>query len=274
MPGATSPTISQVAVRGLWGHRGLLRELVGRDIQNRYAGSVAGLLWGLLHPMALLGIYAVVFEYVFRAQVPGLAPDQPYLLFVASTLWPWLAVQEAITRGTMAVQNHGALVKKVAFPHELVVYSAVVSSFLVQLCGYAIVLLTLKVLGFGVYFMSLPTVLFCVAVLAVASSAVALVMGALQVFVRDVEHLLTQLLGILFYATPILYAMESVPPWLSSVMQWNPLLHYLDPIRNALLKNEGINLISAAIMLGATMLVFYGARKFFLRLSPYFEDMV
>ena len=251
-----------------------MRELVGRDIQNRYAGSVAGLLWGLLHPMALLGIYAVVFEYVFRAQVPGLAPDQPYLLFVASTLWPWLAVQEAITRGTMAVQNHGALVKKVAFPHELVVYSAVVSSFLVQLFGYAIVLLTLKLWGFGVYIMHLPTVLFEVAVLAVASSAVALVMGALQVFVRDVEHLLTQLLGILFYATPILYAMESVPPWLSSVMQWNPLLHYLDPIRNALLKNEGVNLIYAAIMLGATILVFYGARKFFLRLSPYFEDMV
>jgi lipopolysaccharide transport system permease protein len=262
------------AVSTAWDHRGLLGELVGRDIQNRYAGSVAGLLWGLLHPMALLGIYAVVFEYVFRAQVPGLAPDQPYLLFVASTLWPWLAVQEAITRGTMAVQNHGALVKKVAFPHELVVYSAVVSSFLVQLSGYTIVLLTLKLLGYGVYFMSLPSVVFGVAVLAVASSAIALVMGALQVFVRDVEHLLTQLLGILFYATPILYAMESVPLWLSAAMQWNPLFHYLDPIRNALLKDEGINLTTAAIMLGTTMLVFYGARKFFLRLSPYFEDMV
>lgn len=224
--------------------------------------------------MALLGIYAVVFEFVFRVRVPGLAHDQPYILFVASTLWPWLAVQEAITRGTMAVQNHGALVKKVAFPHELVVYSAVVSSFLVQLCGYAIVLLTLKLLGFGAYFMSLPTVVFGVVVLAVASSAVALVMGALQVFVRDVEHLLTQLLGILFYATPILYAMESVPPWLSSVMQWNPLFHYLDPIRNALLKGEGIDPASAAAVLVATMLTFYGARKFFLRLSPYFEDMV
>lgn len=251
-----------------------MRALVGRDIQNRYTGSVAGVLWGLLHPLALLGIYAVVFEYVFRAQVPGLQPDQPYLLFVATALWPWLAVQEAITRGTMAVQNHGALVRKVAFPHELVVYSAVLGSFLVQLAGYTLVILTLWVLGYGVHFYALPSVLIALVLLIIFASAVSLAMGALQVFIRDVEHLLSQLLSIIFYATPILYAIESTPAWLANAMQWNPLYHYLEIIRSALLRNEAGSMTNYLVITLTTVGAFMAGRWFFLRLSPYFEDMV
>ena len=266
------PTPSSLAT--MWHHRSLLRELAGRDIQNRYAGSVVGFFWALFNPLIMLGIYAVVFEFVFKVSVPNLAPNQPYVLFVATALWPWLAFQESITRGTVAVQNHASLVKKVAFPHELLVYSAVVATFVVHMCGFLLVLLTLRLLGFAVSFWALPMVFSALAILLILATALALFLGALQVFIRDVEQLLAQVLAVLFYATPILYGMASVPKWLAEVMLWNPLVHIFEAIRTALLHSADTAWSQMGIMLSGVMLVFYLARRFFLKLSPHFEDMV
>lgn len=258
----------------VWKHRSLLLALVSRDLQNRYAGSVAGGLWALLNPLIMLCIYSVVFEYVFRVSVPTLLPGQPYVLFVATALWPWLAFQEAVTRGTLAVQNHGALVKKVAFPHELLIYSAVLASFALHACGFVLVLTTLALLGYAVYFWALPVVVLALVLLLVLATSVALVLGALQVFIRDVEQVLAQALSVLFYATPILYAMSAVPSWLGQVMLFNPLVHLMAPIRVGLLHSAATDWLGLGLMGGAVCLVFYLARRFFLKLSPHFEDMV
>lgn len=266
--------LKTTAAATVWQHRELLLALAGRDIKNRYAGSVIGVLWALLNPLVMLAIYAVVFEYVFRVRVPNLSAEQPFVLFVALALWPWLAFQEAVTRGTLAIQNNASLVKKVAFPHELLVYSAVLASFTVHLCGFTVVLTALRLLGFAVHFWVWPVVLISLVSLLLFATAVALLFGALQVFVRDVEQLLSQVMSVLFYATPILYPMSLVPSWLASIMQWNPLVHVLESIRNAVLNTVDTTWLSIGLqMLGASF-VFYLARRFFLRLSPYFEDMV
>ena len=258
----------------IWRHRGLLLALATRDIQNRYAGSIAGVFWALLNPLAMLAIYAVVFEYVFRVRVPNLATDQPFVLFVALALWPWLAFQEAVTRGTLAVQNNASLVKKVAFPHELLVYSAVAASFAVHMTGFVVVLTVLRALGFALYLWAWPVLLASVIALLLLATAIALLLGALQVFVRDVEQVLSQVMSVLFYATPILYPMSLVPVWLAKVMQFNPLVHVLETMRNALLHSSEAAWGQIGIMLLAGGGVFYLARQFFLKLSPHFEDMV
>lgn len=262
------------ALATVWQHRGLLQALVLRDIQNRYAGSVAGALWALVNPLVMLAIYGIVFEYVFQVRVPNQSIHQPYVLFVATALWPWLAFQEAVTRGTLAVQNHASLVKKVAFPHELLVYSAVLSCFVVHYCGFLLVLTTLRLLGFAVSFWALPVVLIASLTLLMLASAVALFLGALQVFVRDVEQMLAQTLSVLFYATPILYAMSSVPTLMADVMQWNPLVHILESIRVALLNTSETNWQTVGLMALIASGFFYVARRFFSKLSPHFEDMV
>lgn len=262
------------AAATVWRHRSLLRELITRDIQNRYAGSIAGIFWALLHPIAMLAVYAVVFEYIFSVRVPNAVPNQPYVLFVAAALWPWLAFSEALSRSTVAVQSHAALVKKVAFPHELLVYSAVLSSFMIQVCGFAVVLLVLRLFGYSVNFWAIPLVAIGMFTLLLISTSMGLVLAALQVFIRDVEQLLTQVMSVLFYATPILYPMASVPAWMAKVMQWNPLVHVLEPIRAALLLSGEPGYEHLLLSLALALLALYAARRFFLKLSPHFEDMV
>jgi lipopolysaccharide transport system permease protein len=253
---------------------GLLAALIKRDLQNRYAGSVAGMAWALFHPLALLALYALVFEAIFRVKIPNLSIGQPYVVFIAVVLWPWMAFQEGVNRGTTAVQNHAALVKKVAFDHELLIYSAVLSSFAVHGIGYVLVLSVLTVLGYGIEWANITIVIALLVALLLMAIAVALVLGALQVFVRDVEQVLSQATSVLFYATPILFTMTMVPDWLAAIMQFNPLTHITEPLRNAWLGLAENNWQELGILLLGCVLAFTLARKFFLRLSPYFEDMV
>jgi lipopolysaccharide transport system permease protein len=253
---------------------GLLAALIKRDLQNRYAGSVAGMAWALFHPLALLALYALVFEAIFRVKIPNLSIGQPYVVFIAVVLWPWMAFQEGVNRGTTAVQNHAALVKKVAFDHELLIYSAVLSSFAVHGIGYALVLSVLSILGYGIEWANITIVIALLVALLLMAIAVAMVLGALQVFIRDVEQVLSQATSVLFYATPILFTMTMVPDWLAVIMQFNPLTHITEPLRNAWLGLAQNNWQELGILLLGCVLAFTLARKFFLRLSPYFEDMV
>jgi lipopolysaccharide transport system permease protein len=266
--------LESTALGVVWRHRALLLALTRRDIQNRYAGSLIGVVWALIHPLALLALYALVFEAIFRVKVPDLQLGQPYVLFVALALWPWMAFQDGVSRGTGAIQQNAALIKKVAFEHEILVYSAVLASFVVHGMGFGIVLLVLGLLGFNIHWSGLFMSLTWLMVLWLMSMSVALVLSSLQVFVRDVEQLLSQFMSVLFYTTPILFPMSIVPNWLASVMQLNPLVHAIDPVRAYLLNPLPFDSLAWLIGFLVTLLGLAGARWFFLRLSPYFEDML
>lgn len=259
------------ALASLYRQRWLLLQFIRREIGSRYAGSVAGALWAIVHPLLQLAIYALVFDGVFRVRLPH---DQThsYLLFVAAALWPWLAFQEAVVRGTQAVANNAALVKKIPFSHELLVIAAVSSTFSIQLLGYGVVLGSLALLGYSIHWAALPWVAGIVLCLYVFSLGLALALAALHVFVRDVEQVLAHGLSLLFYLSPILYSTRMTPAWLSGLIQANPLSHYIEGIRGALLDGKAppavetlwLAFFSAAVLLAGVAL--------FRRMSPHFED--
>lgn len=271
--GATSGTSLQVQP-AFWSHRWLLLSLFQRELRNRYAGTAGGLVWALLHPMLMLGIYAVVFQWVFQVRVPNAPAGQPYLLSVALNLWPWLAFSEALLRGSMAVQQHAALVKKVSFPNELLVYSSVCASLAVHVAGYVLVLLLLTLWGLDVHWGAWPVWLWAWAVLGLVALGLALVLGALQVFLRDVEQLLGQGLTLFFYATPIIYPMALVPPALQRVMLVNPLAHVLEAVRQAGLGQGWPSVTVGLVALVAAAVLCWAGHVWFRRLSPHFEDQL
>jgi lipopolysaccharide transport system permease protein len=276
MDGSAGPNTQGpfAALSMVWRHRALLGSLVQRDIKNRYQGSVMGVLWALLHPLALLGLYALVFEVIFKVKIPHLELGQPYVLFIGVVLWPWLMFQEAVSRGTVAVIQNAALVKKVAFEHELLVYSAVLGSFVVHLMGYALVLLMLALAGMRLHLTGVLGVLMLLPLMLLLATACALVLGALQVFVRDVEQALQQVLAVLFYATPILYPLSLVPQWLRGVMAMNPVAAVTEPLRAAWLQGQAPDGAWWAVALAVCLALVWAGRWLFLRLSPYFEDAV
>ncbi len=197
-----------------------------------------------------------------------------FLLFVAVALWPWLAAQEALQRGTVSIANYAGLIRKVAFRHEIIIYASVAATLTLQFAGYLLVLVVLASFGEPVHFAGLLLAVPLWLILALAVTGVTLAFAALQVFVKDIEHILTPVLMILMYLTPILYPLSLVPagmrPWVAA----NPFGYLVDRLRDALLDGKlGVGFNDAIAVLVAVAL-FAGGRWVFLRLSPHFEDFV
>jgi len=266
-PGA----FASAAAPRLLRHRALFTNFFRRELFSRYLGSVSGLAWAFLQPLALLGVYHFVFTTVFRA---GPMNGKSFLLFVAIALWPWLAAQEALQRGTVSIGGYAGLIRKVAFPHELVVYASVAATLVLQFVGYLVVLVVLALFGEPVHFAGLPLAIALWIVLAIGVTGLALALASLQVFIRDIEHILLPVLMILMYLTPILYPLSLVPesmrPWVAA----NPFGYLVDRLRDALLEGQLAPSWSDVVAVIVAIALFAGGRWIFRRLSPHFEDFV
>jgi lipopolysaccharide transport system permease protein len=165
------------------------------------------------------------------------------------------------------------MIQKVAFPREILVYANVISVWLIHLAGYAAVLLVLLFMGEAITpggsFLALLSLLSLLFI----TTALALVLAALQVFLRDVEHVIGPLLLIVFYATPILYPVSLVPANLRWAFQLNPIAYLVGRLRDALLHSGQLALGDAWLLIGAAM-VFWAAVLFFRRLAVHFEDFL
>src|SRR6478672_9534071 len=146
------------AASRMFAHRALFWSFVTRELRIRYAGSVSGALWAFLHPIAQLAIFAFVFAAIFRSRA-GTLDESQFIAFYAAGLWPWLAFREGLARGTGSLQNAAHLIKKIAFPNELVVAAAVTATFIVHLGGFALALVALKLFGQPIDFAGLPVAL-------------------------------------------------------------------------------------------------------------------
>jgi lipopolysaccharide transport system permease protein len=188
-------------------------------------------------------------------------------------LWPWIMFSEGVLRGMASVQANGGLIRKVAFPHVLLVYAAVLSSFAVHALGYLAVLLVLKALGEPLHLEGFPLAIFLLAPLLMLAIGTAAVLAALQTLLKDVEQVISIGLTVLFYGTPILYPLSLVPQSLRGWVAWNPLAWLAERLRDVLIGGGG--LVPADLWLWVIGLVaWWAGLRFFNRLSPHFEDFL
>lgn len=262
--------MSETGVRGVVA-RALFVQFFRREATTRYLGSVTGLAWALVHPIALLAVYHFVFTSIFRAT--GFAGSS-FLAFVAVALWPWLAAQEAIQRAAVCVPGYAGLIRKVAFPHEVVVYASVAATLALHFAGYVVVLAALRAIGEPVHLEGLLLAIPLWAVMAIAVAGISLALAALQVFVRDVEHVLMPVFMMLMYLTPILYPLTLVPEHLRGWIAANPFTWFVDRLRAALLEGRIAPEAGDLAALVVALALFAAGRWTFRRLSPHFEDFV
>jgi lipopolysaccharide transport system permease protein len=257
----------------IWDRRALLASFVGREITNRYAGTLIGALWALGQPVLLLLIYSFVFQRVLRVNLPDLG-GHSFVSFLACGLWPWMAFQEGLMRGTGAIVGNGALVKKVVFPYELLVLATVGATFLVHFCGFLVVLAALWLLGSPFHAVGLPAMLAAWLVMGLLAYGIALATASIQVVIRDVQHLIGPVLMLMFYLTPILYPRTLVPGGFRFVIDWNPVAHVLGAIRAGLLHGDVAAAWVLAPLCAAALLVIWLGQLVFRRLAESFEDFI
>jgi len=266
---AESANAATAAPRWHW----LLYSFTRREILNRYAGSISGLAWTLLNPLAQLAVYAFVFTQVFRVGVPPGFSGVGYTAFVAVALWPWIMFSDGLQRAMSSVGANAGLIRKVAFPHRLLVYSAVLAQSAVHAVGFLAVLVALAIAGEPIRFTSLPAALVLLVPYMLLATGLGAILAALQTLMRDVEQGLGVILTVLFYATPILYPSSLVPVSLQAWLSVNPLAWFSERMREVLLQGSG--LVAGDVYVAAACIAAFAAGLwFFNRLSPHFEDFL
>lgn len=210
-------------IREIWRRRELAGLLVRRELRARYKGSSLGILWSLIKPLAQLLIY-----YFAIGQILGAARSIPsFAIFVFIGLTTWTLATEILTSGTRSIVDNAGLVKKVALPREIFPLAAV-GSALVNLGIQFIVLLIAMIavgqfpLGWGALW-AIPSLVLAVTF----CSAVAVLLSALNVYLRDIQHLVEVILIVAFWTSPIVYAYSFVSTlplgWVLQVYLLNPI---------------------------------------------------
>ena len=250
----------------------LLIRFTEREILSRFAGSVFGLIWALANPLLLLAIYAFVFGQLFQTRMGDLSSDS-YIVFLAIALWPWMMFAEGVMRALQSVQANAPLVKKVAFPHLLLVLAAVNSVFLVHLAGYTVVLAILALTGNTLHLAGLPGALLAIATLYLLAVGVGAFFAALQTLLRDVEQMVAPALMMLQFLTPVLYPVTAIPVAYRDWFAWNPLTAVMQRLRDGFLLGATPQLSDLSMLFAGVVVAIIGI-SFFVRLSPYFEDFL
>src|SRR3954452_19167426 len=124
----------------------LLKELVKRDFQGRYAGSLLGLVWSFVQPLWTLLLFTFVFSTVMKISPVGIRTGH-FSIFLFCGLLPWMALNEGVVRSATAVTENAGLVKKLRFPSELLVVSVVLGALLHEAIAGVIFLIVLALLG-------------------------------------------------------------------------------------------------------------------------------
>lgn len=206
--------------------RSLLATLTARELKARYRGSVLGFFWSLINPLLLLAVYGFVFGFIL---VPRLGGADPYAVFLVTGLFPWIWFSGSLLEGGGSLLANAGLIRKAAFPAEVLPGVAVAANlvhFLLALPIVAGALLVGRFLGYpvgGWGALALPAVVLVQLPLVVG---LALGLGALSAHFKDVRDILTNLLTLLFFSTPIIYPLEAVPAWIRTVIRANPLTPY------------------------------------------------
>ena len=204
-------------------YRTLIQSLVARELKARYRGSLLGFFWSFVNPLLLLLVYSFVFTYVLENKVEGI---QPYALFMFCGILPWTWFASSLTEAAGSLISGGNLIKKVLFPAEVLPIVSVLANMVHFLLG--LLVLGAFMIGFRHYPnpAALPWFPVVIAVQLVFTLGLALGLSALTVHFRDVRDLLTNVLTLWFFATPIIY-----PYFLPAVgrflwlFRFNPFYH-------------------------------------------------
>jgi lipopolysaccharide transport system permease protein len=263
-------------------YRGLIQSLVARELKARYRGSMLGFFWSFVNPLLLLGIYSFVFATILPNKDPN---TQPYALFMFCGILPWTWFASSLNEAAGSLISGGNLIKKVLFPAEVLPIVTVLSNMVHFFLGLLILATFLAAYRHAPDLSDLPWFLVIVAIQLLFTIGLALILAALTVHFRDIRDLLSNLLTLWFFATPIIYpwtmetfrnpvTKELLPSywWLFNL---NPFFHLAVSYQEVLFYPGPFGHMSLLLLMAAvSAVVFVGGYWLFDRLRDSFAEAV
>lgn len=260
-------------LRTLMRHHDLLWQLMRRDIAARYRGAYLGRIWAFAVPILTLAVYTVVFGTIF--QRPASLEDGvgAYALSLFCGFLPWWLFAETAGSAPQLILGRQSFVKKLNFPLEVLPVVHVGVSLFNSLAALAIFLVALAVEGvpFHATLLWLPLLY---AILALWALGATYLLSAVGVFLRDLGHAVGVLLQLWFFATPIVYSLDMVPPRLIFWLRLNPMTGVVDAFRQVAYYGHAPDLYILGILAGLGLTLMWLGYLMFMLTRRVFADVI
>lgn len=266
-----------VLPKELYQNRRLIWKLAKNDFKKRYAGSYLGMVWAFVQPVVTVVMYWIVFDRVFdtRSQLVAGGIEVPYVLYLTAGLVPWFYFTEAVTNGTMAMLEYNYLVKKVVFKISILPIIKVIAATFIHVFFVFVLFIIAIAYGYhpSVYTLQIFYYSFCEFILVLAISYTTC---AIVVFFRDLQQIISIVLQIGMWATPILWDISMLTDQMKPLFKLNPMVYIVNGYRSAMYEQEWFfeHFYSSTYFWIFTVTLFCIGSLIFKRLKVHFADVM
>ncbi len=257
----------------VWNYRHFIVSSIKNDLRSRFARSKLGALWMVLQPLAQVAIYALVLSRIMAAKLPGIDNRYAYVIYLMAGMIAWSLFAEVVTRSLTVFVDNGNLMKKMAFPRVclpiIIAGSCLVNNLLLLITAVIVFLLVGHPLNAALLW--LPLLIGINISLAIGFG---LVLGVLNVFVRDIGQFMMVFLQLLFWLTPVVYMPSIIPEGLRAVLVFNPMVHIVTAFQDVILYERAPELtgLLAISSIAVALLIF--SLILFRRAAPEMVDVL
>lgn len=208
-------------VKSIVDSRSILKALIVKNLFGSYRNSFLGFAWHFVMPVVMLIVYYIAFTQIRESPLPD------FWIFLSSGLFPFTFMLTNLTMGSGSIVNNSEMVKKLHFPRSILVFSQVISTFIIMLISYSIVIIAIYLSGYGVgiSYLALPIILILMFFFVIGYC---LFFSSLSVYARDVMFLLNAISIVFYFLTPIYFTTDSTVGSLNTIVSLNPFTYYLE----------------------------------------------
>jgi len=224
-------------VLNLYRYRQYILQNAWHDLRIRYAGSGMGIVWNVLLPLLEVIIFTTVFSQIMSMRGSDFRASYGYILYLCSGLFPWFTFAGTVTRGGQSFHSNARYLTKLPIPEEIFVAKfTVVETFILVI--YLVLLVVVgpilgQPLGWANLLLPVVGILF-----QLLGFGLALLLSSLTIFFRDISHVLSIIMRLWLWLTPIIYLESMLSPRVLAVFRWNPAFFYVKSFRELFLENQ------------------------------------
>ena len=259
-------------IRDILKWRELLWQMVGREVKARYKQSILGYFWVILNPLAQMLVMSFAFSIILR--IPTNASSNiPYSIFLFVALLPWNLFSNSLSSATGSLVGSASLITKVYFPRTILVLSTIIAKIVDFL--FASIILIIYMLAYHLPINS--NILWIIPIFFIQqifTIGLSLFFAAANLIYRDIQYLLSLILLLWMYLTPVIYPIDLVPEKYRVIFQLNPMSVIINAYRQTILGGGSPNYTSLFIAFILSLLVLLIGLAYFKSREKLFADNI
>ncbi len=258
--------------KAIYKWRELLWQMVGREVKARYKQSVLGYFWVILNPLAQMIVMSFAFSIILRVPTNSSA-NIPYSIFLFVALLPWNLFTNSLASAAASLISAGGLITKIYFPRTILVIATIIAKIIDFLFALSVLVIYMIIYQVPINW-NILWVIPIFLIQQIFTLGLSLFFSAANLLYRDIQYLLSMILLLWMYITPVIYPADMVPEKFKIFFQINPMAVFVNAYRQTILGGEPPKYSSLAVGLIVSLITLIIGFSYFKSREKIFADNI